>query len=156
MGIRRILAALCLLAFLPLANTACIGQFSLTRKLYNWNRTFNPDRWLQWVAFLGLNVILVYPFSLAFDAVFANSVEFWTGSNPVAWNVGETRVALGPNGETLRATVLAPGYMRVEAIEIDGTVHVREITAEGDVLVARDADGVEVGRLHRARIVAAR
>lgn len=79
---RRSLLAVAALGLV--ASTGCIGSFQLTRKVYNWNKTVSPDKFVQELVFLGLNIVPVYGVATFADAVFANSVEFWTGTNPVA------------------------------------------------------------------------
>lgn len=79
---RRTLLAVAALGLV--ASTGCIGSFQLTRKVYNWNKTVSPDKFVQELVFLGLNIVPVYSIATLADAVFANSVEFWTGTNPVA------------------------------------------------------------------------
>lgn len=66
------------------ASTGCFGSFQLTRKVYNWNKTVSSDKWVQELVFLGLNIVPIYGVASFADAVFANTVEFWTGTNPVA------------------------------------------------------------------------
>lgn len=79
----RILAA-CLAALLAVALTVspgCVGPFKLTSNLHDWN-TSMESKWPQELVFLPL-AFLVYPWTLIGDAVIFNSVEFWTGSNPI-------------------------------------------------------------------------
>ena len=60
----------------------CYGPFNLTRRLYQWNGQVG-DRWEKEVVFLLLALTPVYTFSTLADAVVFNSMEFWTGKNPV-------------------------------------------------------------------------
>jgi hypothetical protein len=64
--------------------SGCFGSFQLTRKVYAWNKSVSSDKFVQELVFLGLNIIPIYGFAGFADAVFANTVEFWTGTNPVA------------------------------------------------------------------------
>jgi hypothetical protein len=78
-------AAILSVAALGLASsTACFGSFQLTRKVYAFNKGVSQDKWVQELAFLALNIVPVYGLASFADAVFANTVEFWTGTNPVA------------------------------------------------------------------------
>lgn len=76
-----------LLAF----NTACYGPFNLTKKLYDWNGKVG-DKFVNELVFFAFLVVPVYEATLFIDGVILNSIEFWTGSNPVAMNYGETDV----------------------------------------------------------------
>jgi hypothetical protein len=64
---------------------SCIGSFSLTSKVYHWNKGVG-NKFVQEVVFLAANIIPVYSITLFADGVILNSIEFWTGSNPVAMN----------------------------------------------------------------------
>ena len=66
--------------------TACYGSFNLTRSLYKWNGQMRgtkefPDKWMRELLFLPMMPIY---FLAAFgDALIVNSVEFWSGRNPI-------------------------------------------------------------------------
>ncbi len=68
--------------------SSCLGSFSLTNKLYSWNKSVG-DKWVNELVFLVCYVVPVYGVAVWIDAVILNSVEFWTGSNPVAANTQE-------------------------------------------------------------------
>lgn len=135
--------------FLPLATAGCIGRFELTRKVYQFNREVDSNKWIQWLAFLVLNVIPVYGFAVIIDALFANSVEFWTGENPVlAGGGGDThRVVHGPGGEVVKMTRLAPGVMDVDMTAPDGTRSSLIVVMEEDTVAAYDLDGTLLARV---------
>jgi hypothetical protein len=134
--------------FLPLATAGCIGRFELTRKVYQFNREVDTNKWIQWLAFLVLNVVPVYSFAVLIDAIFANSVEFWTGDNPVNASVeGATKVVYGPGGEVVRMTRLAAGIMDVDMTAPDGTKSEVTLVLEHDTVAAYDRDGMLVARV---------
>ena len=64
---------------------SCMGSFTLTKKVYSWNKTVG-DKYLNELVFLVMNFIPIYPFVLIVDGVILNSIEFWTGDNPLAMN----------------------------------------------------------------------
>ena len=152
--LRGVVLPLVIAGFLPLTTAGCIGRFELTRKVYQFNREVDSNKWVQWLVFLVLNVIPVYGFAVMIDAIFANSVEFWTGDNPVTSDAGNARkVVYGPSGEVVTMTRLAPGVMDVDMIAPDGarsqlTVVMEELTVAAygpsGKLLARvgDRDGV--------------
>ena len=137
--------------FLPLATAGCIGRFELTRKVYQFNREVDTNKWIQWLAFLVLNVVPVYSFAILIDAIFANSVEFWTGDNPVNASMdgadGATKVVHGPGGEVVRMTRLAPGVMDVGMTAPDGTESQVTLVLEHDTIAAYDRAGSLVARV---------
>ena len=81
--------------------SSCLGSFSLTNKVLDWNRSVG-DQWVNELVFLVCYVVPVYEISVFVDAVILNSMEFWTGSNPMA--VGETKTVKSENGEFLVKT----------------------------------------------------
>ena len=90
-------AVLALSAAAVLGTSACFGSFNLTRKLYGFNKDVSKDKFVRELVFLGLNIVPVYGIAGFIDAVVANTVEFWTGENPVtmgstiSWRDGRWR-----------------------------------------------------------------
>jgi hypothetical protein len=68
--------------------TACFGKFALTRKIYEWNDSFD-NKFLKTLLFYGLNIIPVYGIGGAVDFFILNLIEFWTGSNPLSMAPGQ-------------------------------------------------------------------
>lgn len=80
--------------------SSCLGSFRLTNKCYTWNKSIG-DKWINELVFIGLTIIPVYDICLLADAIVFNSIEFWTGNNPVALN---TEVIDTDNGQYLVET----------------------------------------------------
>ncbi len=143
----RWIGALVLAGFLPVATTGCFGGFELTRKIYRFNERVDPDQWVQWMVFLVLNVVPIYAFAVTLDVLFANSVEFWTGSNPILGEAERRRTVWGPGGERATATLREDGALDVELVEPDGTRHRLTLVRDGASVEARDASGRALARL---------
>jgi hypothetical protein len=142
---QRGVAAAVLLAFVPLAS-ACFGSFNLTRKVYQFNKSISPDKWIRWLTFLALNVLPVYPFATLVDACFANAWEFWAGRNPITARL-EPRTLVGPNGEVASLVPIENGA-RIVVTEPSGKVHTATLLREAPgVVAAYDAEGRLVQRL---------
>lgn len=73
-----ILITIALFAF-----TGCTGSFKLTKTVNNFHRS-QPEKWVDEIIFLGCAIFPIYGFAMLGDAIILNSVEFWTGSNPMA------------------------------------------------------------------------
>lgn len=67
---------------LMLGISGCYGPFNLTRRLHAWNGHAG-GKWEQEFLFLLLVWAPVYGFTSLTDAILFNSLEFWTGDNPV-------------------------------------------------------------------------
>ena len=89
--------------------SSCVGSFGLHTKLSNWNQNIS-NKFVNELVFLAFNIIPVYGVCYLADALVINSIEFWSGSNPMA-SIGDVKTIKGENGNylvsTLNNTVLA-------------------------------------------------
>ena len=140
---RRSVAITVLLGFLPFAS-ACFGSFNLTRKAYQFNRGVSTDKWVRWLVFLVVSPI--YPLTGLVDVLFANSVEFWSGNNPITAKL-EPRTAVGPDGAVASLIPIENGA-RIVITETSGAVHTATLLREAPgVVAAYDGEGRLVHRL---------
>ena len=87
--IKRFVATLLVAAF-ALSTTACIGRFATSGLVRKFNLTVVEGKWPHEIVFLLLYIIPVYPLAGMVDMIIVNSIEFWTGTNPID---GGARVA---------------------------------------------------------------
>lgn len=80
-----------------LVTTSCIGSFSLTNKLLGWNKSIS-NKFVNELVFFAFWIVPVYEVSALADILVINSIEFWSGNNPVA---SGTKVIEGENGRYL-------------------------------------------------------
>lgn len=119
--------------------SACWGGFNLTRKLYRWNAGMG-DKWINWLIFLLLTIVPVYAVCVLVDLLVLNSIEFWSGSNPV-------RASL--EGGPVHVARIAPDKVRVTrdglpAMEVTFTETHAEMRMEGSE-VARVIENYDGG-----------
>lgn len=76
--------------------SSCIGSFALSNKLLDWNKTIG-NKFVNELVFLAFSIIPVYGVSMLADILVINSIEFWSGSNPVA-DAGTVKTVEGKNG----------------------------------------------------------
>ncbi len=62
---------------------SCIGSFSLTNKLLTWNQGIS-NKFLNELVFICFWIVPVYEVSGLADILVINSIEFWSGSSPIA------------------------------------------------------------------------
>jgi hypothetical protein len=142
----RVITITVLSVFVPLTTTACFGTFPLARKVYRWNASVHSDKWIRWLVFLLINIIPVYAGAAILDMVFSNSVEFWTGRNPMAAAPGSTKLVEGPNGERALMTLREDRAIDVR-ITAPGVPEQRFVLVrEADAIAAYDTDGKLVAR----------
>ena len=87
--------------------TSCIGSFTLSSRVLEWNQGLG-SKWVNEVVFLAMNIVPVYPITMLADGVILNSVEFWTGSNPIA--AGTTKKVIGSDGKEYAIIATPDGY----------------------------------------------
>jgi len=131
----------CTLTVSTLGTTGCIGKFAAFNGLREWNQKFS-NKFVNWLLFLVLNIIPVYGILMFADMLVLNSIEFWTGSNPLA--AGDTYRETDANGNSVTAVKMEDGslYMRLDAasgetqelvLQRDEEI-VRILDAKGNVL----------------------
>ena len=167
---QRILAA-CLAAALVFGSSGCYGPFKLTKKLHAWNGQVG-EKWANEFVFLVLIWVPVYGLATLGDALIFNSIEFWTGENPIdksakadsdtKWVAqGQSKAKLshaaGASGEQFSIEQYDGGQRaaslhvrregdRAVATNDRGEVLYRVETLPDGTMVARDADGKEVAK----------
>ncbi|MDE6577887.1 MAG: DUF3332 domain-containing protein, partial [Muribaculaceae bacterium] len=67
-------------ALLPMQS--CIGSFALTNRVLSWNKQVG-SKFVNELVFFAFWVLPVYEVTSAADLIILNSIEFWSGNNPV-------------------------------------------------------------------------
>ena len=81
---KTLTAALVGLLFLTSVTTpSCIGSFSLSNRLLGWNQNVG-NKFLNELVFFAFWVLPVYEVAGLADLLVLNSIEFWSGTNPMA------------------------------------------------------------------------
>lgn len=76
--------------------SSCIGSFGLTNKLLTWNNSID-SKFVNELVFIAFWIVPVYEISAIADVLVLNSIEFWSGSNPVA-DAGSVKTIDTQNG----------------------------------------------------------
>lgn len=119
--------------------TACYGSYGLTQKLYKWNGTLG-NKWLNSCVHFLLHIIPVYSIcEYLIDGLVLNTVEFWTGSNPIASN--DTYYEKDANGNQISAIKNEDGTLAVQVIDAQGNKADLTLERDADVIRALDAQG---------------
>ncbi|NJM94322.1 MAG: DUF3332 family protein [Cytophagales bacterium] len=96
--------------------TSCIGSFELVKKVYKFNRSMD-SKWVQELVFIAMNIIPVYSVAGFVDVVILNLIEFWSGSNPLALQEGETETQLLTHEGTTYLMTASRDRMKVESLQ---------------------------------------
>ena len=94
--------AVCAILSGSLLFSSCIGSFGLWNNLKSWNQGIG-NKFVNEIVFLAFHIVPVYEVAYLADILVLNSIEFWSGSNPVA-EVGTIKTVKGENGEYLVRT----------------------------------------------------
>ncbi|MBR1881446.1 MAG: DUF3332 domain-containing protein [Muribaculaceae bacterium] len=74
---------------------SCVGSFALTNKVLSWNRQVG-DKFVNEIVFVAMWILPVYELCGLADLFILNSVEFWSGENPVT---AETKIIDGKDAK---------------------------------------------------------
>lgn len=98
--ITRLVSIALLAIFIVVGVFGCYGNMSLTKKVYHFNGSVG-NKFVQSIVNWAFWVCPVYEAAMFMDIVFFNTIEFWTGNNPISMNEGEKviKYAEGKNGE---------------------------------------------------------
>jgi len=79
----HLIIALTTVTALSITSSSCIGSFALSKKIKRWNEHVG-GKFVNELVFFAFWVFPVYPISYIADLLVINSIEFWSGSNPVS------------------------------------------------------------------------
>lgn len=96
-------SAACLILSGSIICSSCIGSFGLWSSLKDWNNNIG-NKFVNEIVFLAFHIVPVYEVAYLADVIVLNSIEFWSGSNPLAENIGTVKTIKGENGEYLVRT----------------------------------------------------
>lgn len=135
--------SICLLA-VAMMTAGCFGPFNLTRRLYQWNQQVGT-KWEREFMFILLAWAPVYGVSVLADAIVFNSMEFWTGNNPVD-PPGRNRSALPQTKRVARGEDEA--YLTYQPMPHGASLRIEQFH-QGHLagsLTLEQHDGLTVGR----------
>lgn len=78
----KIAVSAIILAGCSLAFTSCIGSFTLTKRVLEWNSQVS-NKFVNELVFFAFWFLPVYEVTALADIFVLNSIEFWSGNNPM-------------------------------------------------------------------------
>lgn len=111
------LVSMAMLAIILTVGVAgCFGNFAATRKVYQFNESFG-DKWMNQIMFWVLAIVPAYEIAGFADVVLFNTIEFWTGSNPIAMAPGEEVIKYASeDGKNLKIVI---SQNQVSVVDLD-------------------------------------
>lgn len=153
-----------LLAGASMTFSSCIGSFALTNRVLSWNNQVG-NKFVNELVFIAFCILPVYEVTAVADLLVINSIEFWSGSNPVSastkvvdsdhgrylidWDGNGYTITLASTGEKTRlefaedtrtwSVVLADGEVLPFMTLVDDT-HVKMVKPDGDFMLVELSD----------------
>lgn len=124
--------------------SSCIGSFGLHTKLRQWNEGIS-NKFVNELVFLAFNIIPVYGVCYLADALVINSIEFWSGSNPMA-SIGDIKTVKGTDGNYLVETQ-ENGYL-IQKEDEDASMQLVYDKARGTWSVVADNESTDLLKLN--------
>jgi len=101
--------AVCFLSGSLLFSSCFVGKYGLWNKYIKWQTNMTSSKFINPIVGFILVPIVGTVCTLA-DVLVLNTIEFWSGSNPVQANVGKTKQVMGKDGQYYAVTTLKNGY----------------------------------------------
>ena len=79
---KKMIFATALLVAVSISFQSCIGSFSLTNRVIKWNNQVG-SKFLNELVFFAFWILPVYEVTAIADVLVINSIEFWSGNNPI-------------------------------------------------------------------------
>lgn len=122
--------------------TGCYGNYALFNKVKDFTGSFG-DKWINSVVNFVAWCIPAYEVSLFVDVLILNTIQFWTGSNPIASN--DTYYEKDAEGNSITASKNNDGTLSVSINKANGEKTDLEFQRDEDVIRALDQEGNVVG-----------
>ncbi|MDE5996959.1 MAG: DUF3332 domain-containing protein [Muribaculaceae bacterium] len=79
---KKLFLTTALAALLCSSMTSCMGKFALTKNLYAWNDQVS-NKFVNEIVFVAFWILPVYEVCGLADLLVLNTIEFWSGDNPM-------------------------------------------------------------------------
>lgn len=86
---KKFFLSLALLALFCSSMTSCMGKFALTKNLYAWNDQVS-NKFVNEIVFVAFWILPVYEVCALADLLVLNTIEFWSGDNPMTASYQKT------------------------------------------------------------------
>ena len=89
--------------------SSCIGSYSLFNKFTSWELRMTKSKYLNAIIGFVIDIVCI-PVTLVVDSLVLNTIEFWSGENPLQANIGKTQQVMGQDGKIYAVKTLKNGY----------------------------------------------
>jgi len=142
--LRKFVLAVALAAFTCVSVSGCYGKYAMWHAVHKWNGSLGNKFVVSLVHFLFNYVIPVYGVAGFIDFLILNTIEFWTGSNPMA--MGNTYEEMDANGNKVYAVKNPDGTLSVTITDANGKQADFMLVRNENVISVVDAGGTILAR----------
>lgn len=108
---------LCLAMAASILSTSCLGSYSAFNGLREWNSEVSDSKFVNNLLFWGLWIVPVYEIFIFGDTLIFNTIEFWSGSNPLAMEEGDVETQIVKvDGNKIKMTA-TKNHMDIEVLK---------------------------------------
>lgn len=108
---------LCLAMAASILSTSCLGSYSAFNGLREWNDQVSGNKFVNNLLFWGLWIVPVYEIFIFGDTLIFNTIEFWSGSNPLAMEEGDVETQIVKvDGNKIKMTA-TKNHMDIEVVK---------------------------------------
>jgi hypothetical protein len=125
-----------LIAVLLTTAVGCYGSFQLVNKVYKFNGGLGT-KFVNELGFLVMVIVPVYGVATFIDVVVLNTIEFWTGKNPMTQNDGTRTIALPEGNLTMKTTNGTYEFSQM----VNGKLECVRVETNNGVTIAKDQSG---------------
>jgi len=142
MSVKKVVCAAVLAAFTCFSLGGCYGSYALFNKVHKWNGRIG-DKWINSVVHFVI-VGPVYTLCMFGDFLIFNTIEFWTGSNPIA--MGDTYQETDKYGNQVYAMKNPDGTLSVKLADAGGNKVDFMLERNGNVVKMIDSEGIVIAQ----------
>ncbi|MCL2182888.1 MAG: DUF3332 domain-containing protein [Chitinispirillia bacterium] len=149
MNLRKKLVCLATIAAVSITgviSTGCYGKYALFNKIVKAYGSLG-NKWISSLVHL-LTAHVVLGFCVFADFLIFNTIEFWTGSNPLA--MGDTYEETAEDGTRIAAQKNGDGTLSVNMYDPNGNTSSFKLARDGNMIRVFDNDG-NIIALHSAQ-----
>ncbi len=125
-----------LIAVLLTTAVGCYGSFQLVNKVYKFNGGLG-SKFVNELGFLVMVIIPVYGVATFIDVVILNTIEFWTGKNPMTLNDGTRTISVPDGNLTIKNTNGSYEFTQI----INGREERVRVETSSGITIAKDQTG---------------
>jgi len=150
---KRITALVLACSIAVLSLQGCYGKMALTRKVYALNGSVQ-DKFVRSLVTWAFIIVPVYGISALVDFVLFNTIEFWSGKNPVAQGEKDFRFASGEGTYQVHARK-SGDQVHYQISYFEGARYRNTLSLDWDLRTG-DSNGILTGDGVRTEFFAAR